>query len=89
MRAREETQRDDSKIDKDEEGDRGEVPECEEIQDRALGGAKRGRSGAPAFSDEDEMEIIEFVQAHTVLYAKEHVHYVDKTKKDKLWEEIV
>ena len=34
------------------------------------------------------MEMVEFVQAHTGLYAKEHVHYIDKNKKDRLWEEI-
>ena len=34
------------------------------------------------------MEMVEFVQAYTVLYAKEHVHYIHKAKKDRLWEEI-
>ena len=32
--------------------------------------------------------MLEFVQAHTVLFAKEHVLYIDKIKKDRLWEEI-
>ena len=32
--------------------------------------------------------MLEFVKANTVLYAKEHVHYIDKVKKDRLWEEI-
>ena len=49
---------------------------------------RRGRPGAPAFSDEDEMEMVEFVKAHTVLYAEEHVHFIDKALKDRLWEEI-
>ena len=30
------------------------------------------------------MEMLEFVKANPVLYAKEHVHFVDKTKKDRL-----
>ena len=34
------------------------------------------------------MEMLEFVKAHTALYAKEHVHFVDKAKKDRLFEEI-
>ena len=28
-----------------------------------------------------------FVQANPVLFAKGHVHYFDKIKKDRLWEE--
>ena len=32
--------------------------------------------------------MVEFVQAHTVLYAKEHVHYIDRNKKDALWDEV-
>ena len=32
--------------------------------------------------------MLEFVQANPVLFAKEHVHYFDKIKKDRLWEEI-
>ena len=49
---------------------------------------KRAR-GAPAFSDEHEMNIIEFVKDNPELYAKEHAwHYVDKNKKDALWEKI-
>ena len=34
------------------------------------------------------MEMLEFIRAHPVLFAKEHVHYFDKVKKDRLWEEI-
>ena len=34
------------------------------------------------------MEMLEFLKTHTVLYANEHVHFVDKAKKDRLWEEI-
>ena len=34
------------------------------------------------------MEMVEFVQAHSVLFAKEYVHYFDKVKKDRLREEI-
>ena len=72
-----------------EEGDSGDGHQGDEdSEDREFGGVKRGRSGAPAFSDEDEMEMVEFVQAHTVLYAKEHVHFIDKALKDRLWEEI-
>ena len=41
-------------------------------EERDFGAAKRGRSGGPAFSDEDEMEMLEFVKAHAVLYTKEH-----------------
>ena len=32
--------------------------------------------------------MLEFIQAHTVLFAKEHVHYFDKVKQDRLWEEM-
>ena len=32
--------------------------------------------------------IVKFVKEHPELYAKEHVHYVDKGKKDSLWDEI-
>ena len=46
------------------------------------------RSGAPALSSEHELNIIEFVNKHPELYAKEHVHYVDKAKKDAMWGEI-
>ena len=38
--------------------------------------------------DRDTGPIIEFVKQHPELYAKEHVHYVDKNKKDTLWEKI-
>ena len=34
------------------------------------------------------MNIIEFEKQHPELYAKEHVHYVDKIKNDALWEKI-
>ena len=39
-------------------------------------------------SPPDKMEMVEFVQANPVLFAKEHVHYFHKVKKDRLWEEI-
>ena len=55
--------------------------------DREYGGAKRARS-TPTFSSEHELDIIEFVKEHAELYTKEYVHYVDKAKKDRLWEEI-
>ena len=87
-----EEERDDSERVEDEgemrgeEGDSTEGRQGEESEDFA--GARRARPGAPAFSDEDEIEMLEFVKANTVLYAKEHVHYIDKIKKDRLWEEI-
>ena len=71
-----------------EEGDSTERLEHEDSEEREYGGAKRARPGAPAFSCEHEMEIIEFVKDHAELYTKEHVHYVDKAKKDALWDEI-
>ena len=32
--------------------------------------------------------IIEFVKEHAELYTKDHVHYVDKNRKDTLWNHI-
>ena len=93
-REEEEAERDDSERVEDEGEMRGEEGEStegrqgEDSEDRDSGGARRARPGAPAFSNEDEMEMLEFVQAHTVLYAKEHVHFVDKAKNDRLWDEI-
>ena len=34
------------------------------------------------------MNMLEFVKSHPVLYAKEHVHYVYRAKKDALWDQI-
>ena len=90
----EEAQRDDSERVEDEgemrgeEGDSGEGRQREESEDRDFGGSKRARPGGPTFSDEDEIDMLEFVKANPVLYAKEHVHYVDKAKKDALWDKI-
>ena len=48
-------------------------------------GARRmGQLGQPSFSEKDEMEMLEFVQAHSMVFAKEHVYYFDKVKKDRL-----
>ena len=71
-----------------EEVDSAERPEREDSEEREYGGAKRSRSGGPAFSCKHELDIIEFVKEHPELYAKENVHYVDKAKKDALWEDI-
>ena len=57
-------------------GETVEGREPEESEDAEYSGARRtGQSGQPPFSDEDEMEMLEFIQAHPVLFAKEHVHY--------------
>ena len=79
---------DDSGRVEEEEGENVEGCEPEESEDAEFAGARTGQSGAPPFSDEDEMEMVQFVQAHGVLFSKEHVHYFDKNKKDRLWEEI-
>ena len=60
---------------------------CEDSGDKDTGGAKRAR-GAPTFSDEHDVMIVEFVKEHPELYAKEHVHNVDKDKEDALWDKI-
>ena len=79
---------DDSGRMEEEEGETVEGREPEESEDTEYSGARRtGQSGQPPFSDEDEMEMLEFIKAHPVLFAKEHVHYFDKVK-DRLWEEI-
>ena len=65
-----------------EEDEREDVVgrEPEESEDAEFAGVGRMRlPSAPPFSD---------VQAHSVLFAKEHVHYFDKIKKDRLWEDI-
>ena len=80
---------DDSGRVEEEEGETVEGREHEESEDADFAGARRtGQIGAPSFSDEDVMEMLEFVQANTVFYAKEHVHHIDKAKKDRLWKEI-
>ena len=71
-----------------EEGDSREGCQREESEDRDFGGAKRARPSGPTFSDDNEMDIIEFEEANPELYAKEHVHNVDKAKKDTLWDKI-
>ena len=83
-REEEEAQRDDSERVEDE----GDSTERQEREDSDFGGAKRARSGALAYSSEQELDIIEFVKDHAELYDKEHVHYVDKARKDALWDEI-
>ena len=65
-----------------EEGESSERRECEDS-----GGTKRARA-APTFSDEHEVQIVEFMKEHPELYAKEHVHYMDKDQKDTLWNKI-
>ena len=73
----------------EEQGETVEGHEPEESEDTEYSVARRtGQSGQPPLSDEDEMEMLEFIQAHPVLFAKEQVHYFDKKKKDRLWEEI-
>ena len=62
--------------------------QCDESKGRDFGGAKRARPGGPTFSGEDEIDMIEFMKANPVHYAKEHVHYVDKAKKDNLWDRL-
>ena len=56
-----------------EEGDTTERQKAEGDEDRDFGDMLWAR-GAPAFSDEHEMDIIEFVKDNPELYAKEHVH---------------
>ena len=58
---------DDSGRMEEDEGETVEGHEPKESEDAEFLGARRaGQSGAPPFSDEDEMEMLEFVQAHTV-----------------------
>ena len=84
-----EQREDDSGIMEEEEGETVQGREPEESADVEYSGARRAaQSGQPPFSDEDVMEMVEFVQANPVLFAKELVHYFDKVKKDRLWEEI-
>ena len=49
----------------EEEGETVEGREHEESEDADFAGARTGQTGAPPFSDEDEMEMFEFVQANT------------------------
>ena len=69
-----------------------ERPESEDEESdgarrRSRSGAKRARNAA-TFTDEQEMQIIDFVKDHPELYAKEHMHYVDKSRKDGLWRDV-
>lgn len=63
--------------------------EDEDSDCRRIGrsGAKRARNAA-TFTDDEEMQIVDFVKDHPQLYAKEHMHYVDKARKDALWREV-
>ena len=63
-RAEGEEERDDES---DTRGEEGEGHQGKESEDFA--GSRRARPGVPAFSDEDEIEMLEFVKANTVLYA--------------------
>ena len=93
----EEAQRDESERVMDEGEARGEEGDSTEgsqgdgegdgDEDREFAGVRR-RAGAPPLSNEDEMEMVEFVKANTVLCTKEHVHFIDKTLNYRLWEEI-
>ena len=84
-----EQREDDSGSVEEEEGETVEGRDPDESEDAEFAGARRtGQSGHPPFSDEEEMDMLEFIQAHTVLFTKKHVHYFDKVKKDRLWDEI-
>ena len=74
------------RVDKEESVERNENEGKETDGDRAVrarASTKRARAG-PTFTDNQDILIVNCVKDHPEIYAKEHIHYVEKVRKDSL-----